>query len=194
MSEEFTCPPRGEVVSAETDDELAAVVRAGKDVHDMDVDRETIIAGARCSASLSPSGCFRRVEGHIRVIRFDRPPVPVIWLSNAGRWCRRTQAPGLTAETRVQSSRVESSSPWAWRRRRPRFPDGQWKVAPPASSVSSSRIRLAIDIDTSCAISGKSLLRYAMAPLGNACSSRSPLMRVLLRASPSLCGARCTWR
>jgi predicted small metal-binding protein len=49
MAKEVTCPPCGEVITADGDDELIAKVQThAKEHHDMDVvDREHILAEAR---------------------------------------------------------------------------------------------------------------------------------------------------
>ena len=47
MAKEVTCPPCGEVMRAESDDELVAIVKVhAKDQHGADLDRDDILATA----------------------------------------------------------------------------------------------------------------------------------------------------
>jgi hypothetical protein len=48
MSKETTCPPCGEVMRADNDDELVSKAQShAKEKHGVDVDRDHILAGAR---------------------------------------------------------------------------------------------------------------------------------------------------
>lgn len=48
MAKEVTCPPCGEVIRAESDDELVSKVQQhAKERHDTDLERDHILASAR---------------------------------------------------------------------------------------------------------------------------------------------------
>lgn len=48
MARELTCPPCGEVIGGESDDDLVANVQQhAKERHDLDLDREHILSSSR---------------------------------------------------------------------------------------------------------------------------------------------------